>query len=171
MSHELRDIKLGEIEANAARERAAVEYIDLFVKANEAALRDAFITDDVDEDEVPAILYDSVVETLKDLSGQYVVPSGVMTYNFPFSKTAEMNEKTPAVKLGWAKYHPVHFSTPLEDIPEGQAYPHVIDITPAGMQFIDSLRAAQGYVTLSEKRDLRRQEWDRSWGREEGSTD
>lgn len=160
MSPGLREAKLGQIDEDAAHERAGVEYIVNLIEDNEIPLRAAFAPEDTPEEQVPELLYSAVTKALNGLAHHHTRPFGVMLAYMTPGKTGGTNT---VVKLGWARYSPA--LPDIEKCPPDQKFPHILSLTEAGLEIINGWRAARGQTTLEEQARLNRERWNQTVGR------
>lgn len=157
MSPDLREVKFGQVDVRAAREKAGVEYIIGLIEASEPALRQAFIPEDTPEDEVLELLFAKVSQTLGDLGQIYVKTVGIDLCYRPLGYDGS---DVPSVRLGWARFHEA-LSVP-DGWPRDKNFPHMLRLTETGIEVIDGLRTAQSYITLEEQRRVNQESWNQA---------
>ncbi len=153
----LREAKLEAVDHEAARERAGVEYIVGLIESSEAALRDAFVPEGTEEEQVGELLYAKVTQALEGLSAEYTRIVGVVVRHM----LPDSGDDYPIVRLGWARFAPA--LPGIEDRPKDQTFPHILRPTEAGLDVINGLRTAQGYVTIQEQARLNHERHTRAW--------
>lgn len=163
MNPELQASKLREVDTNANREKARVEYVVNLIESDENRMRQVFLSEEernLTELEIAELLFERVSRTLDSLRVCLTKTGGVVLHRF-----AVDNPPNPSATdiLGWEIYGPPMLGRDEGAPTPGKVYTHLKYPTELGRQMVDGLLSAQGYVDTRQQADLNRRRWDEAW--------
>ncbi len=115
-------------------------------------LRGVFLPDapELPEEKIPEYLYERTEQGLQWVSHEALRTAGVVFSHLTSEQIKMCTE--PLVLLNWAHYRPL--LSRQEDTAEDKPVPYMMFPTQTGIDLVNGMRKAQGYVTLAEQKRI-----------------